>query len=234
VAGAKASSPATMTSMPPSKSSASSSSPSSALVATARLLPETPRAAGQRLDAVGATLLVVTLGSLTIALTQLPATGAGATTIALLAATAVLAAGFVAVERRHPDPLLRFSLLAHPGVRAGNAMLALSAGATVGALFFATLYLQRTLGYSPLAVGAGFAPVTLIGLVASPVAGRLVTRLGARPLLVAGSLLAAGGLLLLAGLPTAATLPASSPAWRWWPSATASRSRPSSPPRAVG
>jgi MFS family permease len=80
-------------------------------------------------------------------------------------------------------------------------MLALSAGATVGALFFATLYLQRTLGYSPLAAGAGFAPVTLIVLVASPVAGRLVTRLGARPLLVAGSLLAGGGLLLLAGLP---------------------------------
>jgi EmrB/QacA subfamily drug resistance transporter len=172
-----------------------------ALVATARLLPETPRAAGQRLDAAGATLLAVTLGSLTIVLAQLPTTGAGATTVALLAATAVLAAGFVAVERRHPDPLLRFSLLAHPGVRAGNAMLALNAGATVGALFFATLYLQRTLGYAPLAVGAGFAPVTLIVLVASPVAGRLVTRFGARPLLVAGSVLAAGGLLLLAGVP---------------------------------
>jgi hypothetical protein len=36
--------------------------------------------------------------------------------------------------------------------------MALTAGATAGALLFSTLYLQRTLGYPPLAVGAGFAP----------------------------------------------------------------------------
>jgi MFS family permease len=43
--------------------------------------------------------------------------------------------------------------------------------------------------------------VTLIVLVASPITGRLLTRVGARPLLVSGAALAAGGLLLLAGLP---------------------------------
>jgi EmrB/QacA subfamily drug resistance transporter len=171
-----------------------------ALAAIARLLPETPRAAGRRLDPVGATLLAVTLGALTIALARLPTSGLGTTTLALLASTAVLAAGFVAVERRHPNPVLRFSLLAQRGVRTGNAILALTAGATVGALFFATLYLQRALGYPPLAVGAGFAPVTVIVLIASPIAGRLITRLGARPLLVAGAALAAVGLVLLAGL----------------------------------
>jgi MFS family permease len=149
---------------------------------------------------VGATLLAVALGALTITLAQLPTTGLGTPTLALLGSSAVLAASFVAVERRHPNPVLRFSLLASRSIRAGNAILALTAGATVGALFFATLYLQRTLGYPPLAVGAGFAPVTLIVLIASPIAGRLLTRLGARPLLVAGAALAAGGLVLLAGL----------------------------------
>jgi EmrB/QacA subfamily drug resistance transporter len=169
-----------------------------ALVTSTRLLPETPRAAGRRLDPVGATLLSVALGALTIALAQLPTSGLGTTTLALLVSSAVLAAGLVAVERRHPDPVLRLSLLASRAVRTGNAILGLTAGATVGALFFSTLYLQGTLGYSPLAVGAGFAPVTLIVLVVSPIAGRLLTRLGARPLLVAGAALAAGGLLLLA------------------------------------
>jgi EmrB/QacA subfamily drug resistance transporter len=172
-----------------------------ALAASTRLLPETPPAARQRLDPVGATLLAVALGSLTIALARLPASGPDATNLALLVSTAALAGGFVAVERRHPNPVLRFSLLTHRSVRTGNAMLALTAGATVGALFFSTLYLQGTLGYPPLAVGVGFAPVTLIVLVASPIAGRLLTRLGARPLLVSGAALAAGGLLLLAGLP---------------------------------
>jgi hypothetical protein len=58
----------------------------------------------------------VALGALTIALAQLPTSGLGLMTLALLVSTTGLAAGFVAVERRHPNPVLRFPLLASRGV----------------------------------------------------------------------------------------------------------------------
>jgi MFS family permease len=76
-------------------------------------------------------------------------------------------------------------------------VLALNAGALTGALFFTTLYLQGTLGYSPLTVGLGFAPVTLVVLIVSPIAGRAVGRVGARRMLVLGGLAGAAGMLYL-------------------------------------
>jgi MFS family permease len=56
------------------------------------------------------------------------------------------------------------------------------------------------LGYSPLQVGIAFAPVTLIVLLASPLAGRLVTRFGARNLMLLGCALSGLGLLYLVGV----------------------------------
>ncbi len=108
-------------------------------------------------------------------------------------------------ERRAADrastPLIRFDILRSAAVRTGNLVLALNAGAVTATLFFTTLYLQVGLGYSPLVVGAGFAPVTLIVLLVSPLAGRLTGRVGARRFLVLGGACAAAGMALLARAP---------------------------------
>ena len=176
------------------------------VVAAARRLPESrpeagPSVAPSGIDLGGAVTLAGGLGALTLGLSRVAEGAYDGVLAAWALAAAVLLAGFAVVERRHPAPLVRFSLLRRPTVRSGNLALALNAGALGGALYFTSLYLQVVLGYSPLAVGAAFAPITLVVLAVSPYAGRLVGRTGARPLLMAGLTLLALGMVLLARVP---------------------------------
>jgi EmrB/QacA subfamily drug resistance transporter len=179
------------------------------VVAAVRRLPESRPEAdlaegdpGAGLDLGGAVTLVGGLGALTLGLSRVAEGTYDGVLVAWAVAAAVLLTAFATVERRHPAPLVRFSLLRRRTVRSGNVALALNAGALGGALYFTSLYLQVVLGYSPLAVGAAFAPVTLVVLVVSPYAGRLVGRTGARPLLMAGLTLLALGMVLLARVST--------------------------------
>jgi MFS family permease len=52
--------------------------------------------------------------------------------------------------------------------------------------FFVSLYLQQVLGYSPIRAGLAFLPMTLCIVAGSTLASRLVGRVGAKPLLIAG------------------------------------------------
>ena len=124
----------------------------------------------------------------------------GGPVIAGLSAAALLTA-FAAVDRRQPTPLLRLALLRLPGVRTANVTLLLNAGALTATMLFVTLYLQLTLGYSALAVGVAFAPITLIILLLSPRAAALAPRVGVRRLLTGGLLLLATGAVVLARVP---------------------------------
>jgi EmrB/QacA subfamily drug resistance transporter len=171
------------------------------MVVLALLVRDTPATARSRMDLTGALLLAGGLAGAILALTWLAEDGARGRSLAAAAAAAGLLAAFAFVERRQPAPVLRFGLLRLPGVRVANATLLLNAGALGATLFFLTLYLQVVLGHSALAVGAAFAPITLLILLLSPRAARLTTRLGARWLMVVGLALLAGGALLLARLP---------------------------------
>ncbi|WUH98174.1 MFS transporter [Spirillospora sp. NBC_00431] len=150
-----------------------------------RLLPESRGSVRPTLDGWGAALLAACLAAFSVALTGSWLSGLAA---------AVLFLAFCLYERRRDEPLVRFALLRDGAVRTGNAVLALIAGTTAIALFFTTLYLQNILGHSATRVGMAFAPVTAIVLVVSPYAGRLVGRLGVRPLMLAGTALSAAGL----------------------------------------
>ena len=67
--------------------------------------------------------------------------------------------------------------------------------------FFAALYMQRVLGYSPFANALAFLPVTLIIMGISTVGSRLIGRVGTKPMMVAGMASLAAGMLLLSRLP---------------------------------
>lgn len=167
----------------------------------ALLLRDTPATNRPRINLAGAFLLAGGLASGIMALTWLAEDGGRDRSFAAAVTAFVLLASFALVERSESTPVLRYALLRLPGVRAANATLLLNAGALGATLFFLTLYLQIVLGYSPLAVGVAFAPITLLIMLLSPRAAKLVTRFGARRVLVSGLTVLAAGALLLARLP---------------------------------
>jgi hypothetical protein len=60
-----------------------------------------------------------------------------------------------------------------------------------------SLYLQQLRGLSPLAIGAAFVPMMLVGTAVTPFSARLAEKLGARVLISADLVLMATGLLIL-------------------------------------
>jgi len=63
--------------------------------------------------------------------------------------------------------------------------------------FFLTLFVQNVWGYSALKTGIAYLPMVTMIMVASAVASQLVSRIGARPLMIAGSAIATGGMFWL-------------------------------------
>ncbi len=122
-------------------------------------------------------------------------------TIAALAISAVLLTGFIALERRVEHPLLPLHIVRDRARGGAYASIALAGSAVFGVFLFLTYYLQQNLGYSPLATGLAFLPMTaLIVLTATTVQTRVLHRTGARPLIAAGMTLGAIAMLLLTQL----------------------------------
>ena len=69
--------------------------------------------------------------------------------------------------------------------------------ALFGMFFFLTLFVQGVWGYSALKTGLAYLPMIATVMVASAIASQLVNRIGARPLLLAGSLILTGGMFWL-------------------------------------
>jgi predicted MFS family arabinose efflux permease len=108
---------------------------------------------------------------------------------------------FAAVERRSVAPLVRLGIFRVRTLAAADAALLLVGSAMFGMFFFASLYVQDILGYSPLRAGFAFLPVTVGIIIGSVAAQQLISRFGVRAVATAGVALAAAGMLLLTQLP---------------------------------
>lgn len=115
-----------------------------------------------------------------------------------LAAGALFSGAFVRWEQRVPEPMLPMHLFRIRAFAAGNGAMLLLTASLFSAVFMLAQYLQISLGYSPLAAGLRFLPWTGALFVVAPLAGALVDRLGAGPLLVAGLTLQGAGLAWVA------------------------------------
>jgi len=114
-----------------------------------------------------------------------------------LAGAAVLLAAFVLVEMRSRKPMLDLSLFRKPAFAgAAIAGFTLSAG-MFGMFLYITLFMQNTLGLSPLETGLRFLPMTAVSFVAAPLSGKLQGRVPMRALLAIGLTLVGIGLLLM-------------------------------------
>jgi hypothetical protein len=66
-----------------------------------------------------------------------------------------------------------------------------------GMFFFLTVFMQAVWGYSALKTGVAYLPFTAALLIASGTAAQLLPKIGARPILLAGSAASTGGLYWL-------------------------------------
>jgi EmrB/QacA subfamily drug resistance transporter len=122
-------------------------------------------------------------------------------TIGLLAVAVVLLGAFVAIESRSKAPLVRLSIFRVRALAVADTVLLLVASGMFGMFFFASLYVQEILGYSPLRAGLAFLPVTAGIIIGAGVAQQLIKRVGVRNVSTGGITLAAAGMLVLTQLP---------------------------------
>jgi EmrB/QacA subfamily drug resistance transporter len=167
-----------------------------AFVLTPVLLSESRDARVKRFDIPGAVLVTGGLSALVYAITQAGQEGwLAGQTVAFFAAAVVMLAGFLAWEIRHPEPLMRLGIFRIRTVSGANV-----AGFIMGTAMFAmflmlTLYMQQVLGYSAMKTGIAYLAVAGTAIVWSAVAAQLVTRVGVKPVLVAGMATLTAGLV---------------------------------------
>jgi EmrB/QacA subfamily drug resistance transporter len=160
------------------------------------LLQESRDAHVQRFDLPGAVLVTSGLSSLVYAITQAGQKGwLSGETLGVFAASLALLAGFVAWERRHPEPLMRFGILQTRTVSGANVAGFILGTALFSMFLMLTLYMQQVLGYSAMKSGLAYLAVAGTAIVWSGVAGQLVTRVGVKPVLVIGMAMLTAGLL---------------------------------------
>ena len=167
-----------------------------AFALTPVLLGESRDEEARSFDVPGAVLVTSGLVVLVYAITQANDYGwTSLETIGLFAASAALLAGFIGWEARASQPLMPFSIF-----RLRTLVGANIAGLILGTALFAmflmlTLYMQQVLGYSAMKTGVGYLAVAGTAIVWSAVAAQLVTRVGVKPVLVAGMTLLTAGLI---------------------------------------
>jgi MFS family permease len=173
------------------------------LAGTVFLVPEPPVGGHGRFDLPGALLLAVALAALLLPLSQASVWGWGnARTLGLLAASVVLLAVFVYVERRRGSPLVDMTVNARPSLLLTNI-----ASLAVGFALFAVLIGTANFVETPAAAGYGFGSSILTGglcllpsglfmLILSPVSAKISALAGPKVALALGAAVVAAGFLL--------------------------------------
>jgi MFS family permease len=87
------------------------------------------------------------------------------------------------------------------GLAAADATWLIGMAGFFSMFFFLTLYMQEVLHFSPIQAGAAYLPVTACLALASGIASQLFSRIGTRPVIVAGALMGAGGIYYLSRIP---------------------------------
>jgi EmrB/QacA subfamily drug resistance transporter len=159
-------------------------------------LTESRDARAKSFDVPGAVLVTSGLVTLVYAITQANSYGWGSlATIGLFAGSLALLAAFIGWELRTAEPLMRFGIFRLRTVSGANVAGLVMGTAMFGMFLILTLYMQQVLHYSPMKTGVGYLAVAGTAIVWSALAAQLVTRVGVKPVLVAGMTALSAGLL---------------------------------------
>ena len=156
-------------------------------VLVARYVPTSRDPHAPRTDRAGFALSSAMVGLLVYTIIEAPNHGWGsAPTFGGFALTVLLAAAFVAWERRTEQPMLDLSLFGNPRFTAASASVAISFFALSGFIFLVTQYFQFLKGYGPLATGVRLLPVATCVAISSILGARLAVRFGTKLVVASG------------------------------------------------
>jgi EmrB/QacA subfamily drug resistance transporter len=170
-----------------------------------RVLGESERRRGN-FDLPGAITASLGLAALVYGLSNAATTSNGVShwgdtkVIVSLVAAVVLLVTFGFIEVRSKHALVPVRLLRSRD-RTGAYLISLCVGtAMFGMFFFLTVFVQTVWGFSPVKSGLAYLPMVAAIMAASGIASQLVSRIGARPLMIGGAAVVAGGLFWMSQL----------------------------------
>src|SRR6201982_2358299 len=155
----------------------------------------------RQLDLPGRATSALSLFALTYALIQGSESGWTSPRILGAFALAAISAGiFLVIESRSAHPMVDLKMFRSREFSGGSGTMMIWAFGILGIYFFTSLYLQQTLGFSPVEAGRAFVPMALCVAVFAGIAPRIEARAGAHRTVAAGMLLMVVGLVLFARL----------------------------------
>lgn len=154
--------------------------------------------ADRAIDWAGIVLSAAGLGGPVFALIQQPTHGWGDPLVYMpLIAGVLLFTAFLVWEARSRHPMLDLSLFRVRNFAVTNLVTLIVYAGLIGAFFFVTIFLQQTLGYTPLEAGLATTPISILLFVLSPWFGRFASGTGPRLPMAIGPIVGGVGLLLL-------------------------------------
>ncbi|HEV8590725.1 MAG TPA: MFS transporter, partial [Pyrinomonadaceae bacterium] len=151
------------------------------------------------IDYLGASLLMIAISILMLAMVEGGSTSLfAAENLALFALAVVLLAAFVFVEMRAKDPIIPFDLFKNKTISIAILAGFLGGVAMFGAISFIPLFAQGSLGFSATAAGSLLTPLMLTWVTASVIGGRLMLKIDQRRITIAGFVVLTLGFVLLA------------------------------------
>jgi MFS transporter, DHA2 family, methylenomycin A resistance protein len=155
-----------------------------------------------RFDWTGQVSAVLALGALTYALIEGGSSGFGSRRIiAAFLISATSFAVFLVAEHRGQHPMVPLTLFRSRTVAITLSVAFLTMAGFYGTVFLQSLYFQEQRGYSALATGLLFLPMTGLVALTNPLVNKVAQRYGRILPIIAGQAGMATGLLLLAFLP---------------------------------
>ncbi|HMA29456.1 MAG TPA: MFS transporter [Thermoanaerobaculia bacterium] len=172
----------------------------SAFAFARRVLPDLRGEPG-RIDVPGAVTALGGLSSFLLSVNRIQQGGVDALAAVLLAVAVLLAASFVAIERRAPQPLVDLRLFRNAALGLGCLASVMNFMAQYVVVFVTPFFLSRVLHEEPGRVGLVLTAFPLTVLAVAPFAGALSDRIGTVALAVGGSSVCAIACLVFAAKP---------------------------------
>jgi EmrB/QacA subfamily drug resistance transporter len=168
------------------------------VVAAIRILDEQREPEDRRPDLLGAAMLALGIGVLTLGIVQGPEWGwSSGRVIGSFVAAVAFVAGFLYRSAHHPAPVIELPLLRVRSFAVANLATLIFFMGFGAMLLSGVLLLTEVWGWSELRAGIALSPGPLMAAIFAAPSGRLGARIGQRPVATVGALLFACGFALM-------------------------------------